>query len=99
MKKSLGFYLFGVPRRFNTLADTNFSFKLVQNMRLLEITLMVILLFMCAFVLGKLILVYFICWAIFFMLLALVMLSCASGRQVVERKLLGKLKEQELLNH
>lgn len=67
----------------------------MQNIRIVLITLLLTLLFCCAFVLGKLLLVYFICWAIFFMLLALVMLSCASGRQVVEKKMRDKLKETE----
>jgi hypothetical protein len=40
------------------------------------------------FVIAKLIFFYFIFWAIFFMLFAMLMLSCAAGRQVVEKKML-----------
>jgi len=47
---------------------------------------------MCTFVIGKLIIVYFIVWAIFFMLLAIVMLSCATGRQNLENKMLIKMR-------
>jgi len=50
---------------------------------------------MCIFVIAKLILVYFIAWAIFFMILALIMLSCASGRQTLEKKMLVKLQQSD----
>lgn len=83
---------FGLPRKFNTVAETYMNLKVVQNVRLALILLLVVLFGMCVFVIAKLIIVYFIAWAIFFMILALVMLSCASGRQTLEKKMLIKLQ-------
>ena len=80
--------LFGLPLKYNRVATTYFEFKRVQNVRIFIISLLIVLMGLIVFVIAKLIFVYFIAWAVFFMLLALVMLSCASGRQVVEKKLL-----------
>lgn len=89
--------LFGVNRRYNTVADTNFNFSTVQNIRIFLIAALVILLFFCVFVIAKLMIVYFICWSILFMLMAEVMLSCAAGRQKVELKMLEKKIQADLL--
>jgi hypothetical protein len=82
---------FGLPRSFNTLSETYLSLRVTQNIRVALITLLVCLFGLCVFVIAKLVIVYFIAWAIFFMILALVMLSCASGRQTLEKKMLMKL--------
>jgi len=53
---------------------------------------------MMMYVIAKLIFVYFIAWAVFFMILAILFVSCASGRQVYEQKLLYKLNAEEKKN-
>jgi hypothetical protein len=87
--------LFGMPLKYNRVATTYIDFHRVQNVRIFIISLLIVLMGLIIFVIAKLIFVYFIAWAVFFMLLALVMISCASGRQVVEKKLLQRLNEQE----
>ena len=64
---------------------------MVQNVRLTLIVGLLILFLLCFYVLGKLSIVYFIFWAVFFMLIAEVMLSCAAGRQRLERKMRREL--------
>ena len=56
--------------------------------------LLVVLIMMLIFVIVKLVFVYFICWAVIFMLVAMAMLSCAAGRQRLEQKMLDKLNRQ-----
>ena len=87
--------LFGLPHNLNLVAETYIELRWVQNVRLFLIALLAVSLIMCTFVIGKLIIVYFIVWAIFFMLLAIVMLSCATGRQNLENKMLIKMRLQD----
>lgn len=72
--------MFGLNRKYNTIAETNFNFYTVQNIRIFLIFLLVVFLFCSVFVIAKLMLVYFICWGVIFMLVAEVMLACAAGR-------------------
>lgn len=78
---------FYLPRRLNKVEMTNFSFKCVQSIRLCLIVGLSVLMGTTFYVLAKLSIVYFIFWAVFFMILSEVMLSCAAGRQRLERKL------------
>jgi len=78
---------FALPRKYNKVELTNFSFKWVQSIRLFLIVGLSVLLFTAFYVLAKLSIVYFIFWAVFFMILSEVMLSCAAGRQRLERKM------------
>ena len=86
---------FALPRRFNKVELTNFSFKWVQSIRLFLIAGLSVLLFLIFYVLAKLSIVYFIFWAVFFMILSEVMLSCAAGRQRLERKMRRDLQEYD----
>lgn len=83
---------FALPREFNKVALTNFNFKVVQGIRLILIALLSILLLLIFYVLAKLSIVYFISWAVFFMILSEVMLSCAAGRKRLERNMRRELK-------
>jgi hypothetical protein len=51
-------------------------------------TLMIATICLTLYVLAKLVTIYLIFWAVLLMTLALIMLGCAGGRQVVERKML-----------
>ena len=94
--KSIRKLLFGLREKDkDSVKLCNFdNFKMIQNIRLSLMLLLVVLILMLIFVIVKLVFVYFICWAVIFMLVAMAMLSCAAGRQRLEQKMLDKLNRQ-----